>query len=104
MSLFTAFKSNQVRREDQLKKLRECLDSQVKFIIPESTRNIDDAFAILSHMYGDPSRLARARKNKLLLLGMFPYPGSKSPSHVRQQMEWLLTIELLIKDLVDLGA
>ena len=35
-----AYKSNQVQREDQLKKLRECLDSQVKFIITESTRNM----------------------------------------------------------------
>ena len=66
--------------------------------------NKKHAFAILSHLYGDPSRLARARKNKLILLGMFPYPGSKSPSHVRQQMEWLLSAKLLIKDLMELAA
>ena len=98
-----AFKSNRVRREDQLKKLRECLKSQPKIIIPESTRSIEDAFSILSHMYGDPSRLAKARKDKLLSLGSFPKPGSKSPSHLKQQMEWLLSVELLVKDLIELA-
>ena len=63
-----AFKSNRVRREDQLKKLRDCLKSQPKLIIPESTRNIDDAFAILSNVWGS-LHVSKSKENKIVAFG-----------------------------------
>ena len=54
-------------------------------------------------MYGDPSRLNIARKSKLRAMGSFPKPESKLPNNVKQQVEWLLKFELLLKDLFELA-
>ena len=98
-----AMRTNKVIRKDQIKKLREVLKGQAKTIIPDSIQDVDQAFSILSHMYGCPSRLVKARKNKLSSLGSFPKPGSKSTSHIKSQLEWLLALELLLTELFELA-
>ena len=54
-------------------------------------------------MYGDAGRTVKARKDKLLAMGPFPKFGSKAPSHVKSQVEWLLTVENLLQDMFDLA-
>ena len=60
-----ALKSNRIPKEDQCKKLRENLKDGPKNLIPESLKDIEEAFRILKDMYGDPSRTVFARKKKL---------------------------------------
>ena len=98
-----AFESNQVRREDRVKLLRSCLQSTPKNLIPESMRNIDDAWEILDEMYDDPVRITMSRTVKLKNLGNFPYPNTTDSKKSEVQMKWCMEMELLIKDLMSYG-
>ena len=59
--ILTGFKSNKVRREDQVKKLRENLFDQPKTMIPYSMESIEDAWRILDDMYGDSARVMNTK-------------------------------------------
>ena len=72
------FRSNRVKKEDQVKKLRENLRGQPKSLVPEGMDNIDNAWEILQNLYGDVSRIMRARKKKISALGQFPKGGKGS--------------------------
>ena len=98
-----AFESNQVRREDRVKILREHLQSTPRTLIPESMRNIDDAWKILEEMFGDPVRITMTRMVKLKNFGPYPYPNSKDRKRVEIQLKWLIEMELLVKDVIAYG-
>ena len=97
------FRINRIRKDDQVPKLRENLKGQPKNLIPSTLTNIDEAFRILSSVYGDPVRVMEARKSKIASLGSFPKPGNKSASNIKAQVEWLMTLELTLKDIFDIG-
>ena len=97
--MLAAFKSNKVKKSDQVKKLRENLKSQPRSMIADNLEDIDEAFSILDTLYGDPSRIMKAKKSKLLSLGSFPKPGSKAANHLKSQLDWLMQLELLLKDI-----
>ena len=59
--MLRGFKSNKVRREDQVKKLRENLFDQPKTMVPPSMESIADAWKILNDMYGDSARVMNAK-------------------------------------------
>ena len=59
---------------------------------------------LLKAIYGDPSRVMKAKKAKLMALGNFPKPGSKQPSHLKMQVEWLVSMELLLKEVFHLST
>ena len=59
--MMKGFKSNKVRKEDQVKKLREKLFDQPKTMIPFSMESIKDAWKILDDMYGDSARVMNAK-------------------------------------------
>ena len=96
------FNRNRIRREDQSRKLREMLKGSIQKIIPENLEDIEQAFQLLKAIYGDPSRVMKAKKAKLMSLGNFPKPGSKQPSHLKMQLEWLMSLELLLKEVFQL--
>ena len=98
------FKRNRIRREDQSRKLREMLKGSIQRIIPENLEDIEQAFQLLKAIYGDPSRVMKAKKAKLMALGNFPKPGSKQPSHLKMQVEWLVSMELLLKEVFHLST
>ena len=98
-----ALKVNKIRLEDQVTKLRENLKDSPLKLIPHSLENIEEAFGILSSIYGDPSRVMTARKNKIASMGSFPNSKVKTSSNVKNQVEWLLSLELCIKDIFDLA-
>ena len=98
-----AVKCNRIRKESHVPKLKECLKGTPRSIIPDSLEDIDEALGILKSMYGDPSRLVKARKSKLIAMGPLPKPKSKYPNHVKQQVEWLLAFELIMNDLFELA-
>ena len=98
------FLSNKVRRDDQPSKLRECLKGNAKKLIPVSMDCIEDCWSALEAMYGDPSRIMNARKKKIKLMGKFPSDEtSPTSNHLSSQIEWLLTMEITIKDIIELA-
>ena len=80
------------------------MKSQPKSLITENLEDINEGLKILQSVYGDPSRVMKSKKTKLLSLGNFPKFGSKTPSHLKQQFDWLLQLELLLADVIDLAA
>ena len=99
------FLANKVRRDDQPSKLRECLRGSAKKLIPTSMECINDCWSTLQAMYGDPSRVMKARKKKIKQMGKFPSDEtSPTSNHLGSQIEWLLTIETTIKDIIELAS
>ena len=98
-----ALKSNCVRRDDQVSKVREHLKNHPKSLVPENLDNVDAAFSTLRSLYGDPSRMMKHKKDKLMALGQYPKPGSKAQSHIKMQLDWLMQLELLLKDVFELA-
>ena len=70
--MMKGFKSNKVRREDQVKKLRENLFDQPKTLIQEDLDSIEIAWKILDEMYGDPERVLNAKLKKIKDLSRYP--------------------------------
>ena len=61
-----AFKRNRIVKDNQLVKLRQdCLRGQAKILIPESTKDIDEAWTILKSCYSDPATVMSHRKDQL---------------------------------------
>ena len=100
------FKSNRIARDDQVKKLREeCLESPAKNLIPETVKTLDRALEILRGRYGGISNLIKVKKGKLLKMGIYPnHPGSKAAGHVKAQLKWLLTCEVVLAEITELAA
>ena len=59
--MLKGFKSNKVRKDDQVKKLRENLFDQPKTMVPISMKSNSDAWKILDDMYGDAARVMNAK-------------------------------------------
>ena len=100
------FKANRVARDDQVKKLREeCLESPAKNLIPETVKTLDRALETLRGRYGGISNLIKVKKGRLLKLGTYPnHPGSKSANHVKAQLKWLLTCEVVLAEITEMAA
>ena len=102
--MMKGFKSNKVRREDQVKKLRENLFDQPKTLIQEGLESIEVAWKILEDMYGDSERVLNAKKKKIKELSRFPTKGKGGYLALcRSQIEWLIKLEVAINDVIKLG-
>ena len=89
-------------RADQVSKLRECLSGHARQLVPNTMLNISTAWDVLHTAFGDSARVMQARKEKVVNLG--PYPSSgRSSNTLKQQVEWLLSLELAMKDIIELG-
>ena len=97
------FRVNRIRLEDQPSKLRENLKGSVMKLIPSTITNIDECWDILLGIYGDPYRVMTSRKSKIKALGSFPKSNVKSSALIKSQVEWLLQIEICIKDIFDVA-
>ena len=95
-------KTNRVRKEDQVKKLRECLKDDAKMIIPDSMEDIYAAWDILKNMYGDASRVMEARKRKIKDMGAYPRTG-KNDVLLKNQIEWITKLEVTLNDIKELA-
>jgi hypothetical protein len=78
-----AFLINRVTRSDQAAKLRECLSGHAKSIVPSSMEDIADAWVVLNIAFGDPA--------------------GRGSSPIKKQVEWLLSLEISLQDIVELG-
>ena len=101
-NMIYAFKSNKTPRSEQVTKLRECLKGIPKTYISADLENIDEAWSIIN-FYGDPSRQMKAKKMKLQSMGQFPRIGPKSSSHLKSQVDYLMALEILMKDLFEVS-
>ena len=95
------FTKNRVSRDEQVGVLRSKLSGYPKAMVPEDG-NIDTAWIDLKEMYGDASRVMKTKKAKLLAMGIYPKPGSKSPQHLKKQLQWLMDMEILMRDIIQL--
>ena len=100
--MMDCFKKNRVSRDDQVNTLRSNLNGYPKSLVPEDLQNIDIAWKDLKEMYGDASRVMKSKKAKLLAMGIYPKPGSKSPHHLRKQLQWLMDMKILMRDIIQL--
>ena len=105
--ILTGFKSNKVRREDQVKKLRENLFDQPKTMIPYSMESIEDAWRILDDMYGDSARVMNGKLLELKSLkenpdGGYPRKGGRL-SLLNAQIEWITRLEVTLNGIMELG-
>ena len=103
--MIQGFRSNKVKREDQVRKLRENLLDQPKTMISPDLKSIDDAWSILMDMYGDSSRVMAAKKQKLCNMGMYPSRTTRGGrlGTLKTQIEWVTKMEVLLKDIIELG-
>ena len=97
------FVTNRIKKDDQVKKLRECLKGHAKRIIPRTMDDIDEAFKILRELYGDPSRVMNARKAKIMSMGKFPYSRNNTPRFLEDQVQYLLQLELCLQEMFEIG-
>ena len=99
--MLDGFAKNRVSRDEQVDVLRSKLSGYPKSMVPEDG-NIDTAWIDLGEMYGDASRVMKSKKAKLLAMGIYPKPGSKSPQHLKKQLQWLMDMEILMRDIIKL--
>ena len=105
--MMKGFKANKVRKEDQVKKLRECLFDQPKTLVPFGMESIVDAWKILQNMYGDPARVMNAKVMELKHLkdnpdGGYPRKGG-GLSLLKSQIEWITKLEVTLNSIMELG-
>merc|ERR1739836_13174 len=74
-----------------------------KDLIPESMTDIQEALKILSGMYGSITRLLKNKKGKLAKIGNYPNAASKTPNQIKTQLKWLISCEVLLKELFELA-
>ena len=85
-----------------MRKFIECLRGHPKHIIPASMYNIEDAWKTLDAIYGDPSRVMAAKKNKILSMKQFP-KDENSGKTLKEKVEWLMKLEITLKEVVELA-
>ena len=105
-----ALRVNKVLKEDQAKKLREHLRGDALKMVPGTIEFIDEAMTLLQTVYGDARRILNNRKDKLKAMGVFfrleKFGGnsSRSAAEAKAMVDWLISFELNLKDLMDLST
>ena len=96
-----AAKLNRTSRTVQLTKLRECLSGYPLTLVPETTKDITEAFDILKQLYGNVSRVLAFQKKKLSELGAFPTDSTMDTP--RKKMQWLMDIKQIMQEYIKIG-
>ena len=97
------FRTNQVPVRLQLEKLRECLKGQALKQVPDSTKDVASAWSNLSNAFGDPRRVLQHRLTTLREMGNYPAKVAKGAPNHAKRVEFLLKLEGVVRDIVDLG-
>ena len=59
--MLKGFKANKVKKEDQVKKLRENLKGHPLSLVPDTMENVDRVWESLNKVYGDATRVMTAK-------------------------------------------
>ena len=99
-----AFLKNRVPRDERVEKLREYLKGKALLLVPDTTKSIDCAYAVLQDAFGDPARVLEHKIASMDDLGSFPTDklGKGLPGYGKQ-VDWFLRIEAIVKDIIELG-
>ena len=100
--MLKGFKANKVKKEDQVKKLRENLKGHPLSLVPDTMENVDRAWESLNKVYGDATRVMTAKMNKLRSMGLFPKNGQSFAAN-KNQVEWLTNLEITLKEILEVG-
>ena len=100
--MLKGFKANKIKKEDQVKKLRENLKGHPLSLVPDTLESIDKAWEYLRKIYGDAARVMKVKKNKLVSMGQFPKSGQTYSAH-KSQVEWLTNLEITLKEILEVG-
>ena len=101
--MLKGFKANRIKREDQVKKLRENLKGHPLSLVPDTMDNIDNAWENLSDIYGDAARVMKSKMNKLKTMGLMPKNGQTFAA-LKNQVEWLTNLEITLKEILEVGG
>ena len=101
--MMNALKANDIKEEEYIQELHKCLDPESRGCIPNSIRNIEDAWSILQDVFGDPTGVIK-EKLALASLGSYPQDGSSSAEMIQAQVEYLTDVQLVVKDLFELAS
>ena len=82
-----AFKANRVPRVDQVDKLREHISGFALSLVPDTVKDIE----------------VQSRLNELKKLGKLPGKDSYGNVNFQRQVQWYLTLDGLLQDLIELG-
>ena len=67
-----AFLKNRVPKDERVEKLREFLQGKALLLVPDTTKSIDLAYAVLQDAFGDPARVLEHKIASMDDLGPFP--------------------------------
>ena len=95
--------TNRVKRADQVAQLREHLKARPKGMIPSNMEDIDEAWRILREIYGDATRVIKAKRAKIQAMRQLPSRSNTSAEKVEEHIEWLLKLELALQDMFEIG-
>ena len=95
--------SHRVPKQEQIKKLRDCLKLDALKLVPDSKETtLASAWEILQKAYGDPTRVIKHRKQALLDLGKCP-KEIKGVKNFKAHISWYASIESFLRDIIALG-
>ena len=101
--LLLALEKNRVPVSDKVEKLRGCLAGQALALVPEKTKSFDDAIAVLEEAFGNPEKVLSAKLNEIDKIGRCPPETINGKWNYQAVVNFCLKVEVLIKDLLDLG-
>ena len=94
------FKTNRITRDEQIIKLRECLEGYARKLVPNSNViEIKEAWRILKQAFGNPIKIINQRKKALMKLGM----KSRNTSNLSTEIAWYIDMTTFLREIIDLG-
>ena len=101
----TCFRSNRVRKEDQVSILKKELKGDALKLVPANVTSVATAWDLLDQIYGDPKRILIDRKGKLdamvpfYKLDKFGGNAGRTSAEAKKMIDWVITMELILEDL-----
>ena len=92
---------NKTSTKNQITKLKENLKGYAKSLVPPSITDIKRALEILEHACGDSMKVVQHRVEKMMSVGPWPSDGSKDC--YSKQVKWLVKVQTLLQEIVDLA-
>ena len=101
--LLLAFEKNRVPVSDKIEKLRACLSGEALALVPEKSKEFNDAIANLEKAYGNTENVLQSRMLDLKRLGRCPPEILNGKRNFAAIVSFCLKLEVLIQDIVDMA-
>ena len=97
-----AFKLAKISREMKVDKLRTLISGHARDLVPDTVKDINEAFKLLDDAFGDPSRLIDFKLKILADMGQLPSADKKGG--YKNQVSFYIKLQGIMEDLVALGS